>query len=359
MLKTVSEYYQNWAQDTSSKKYPIDFSENFCFIKLKLDQEIIWILAGKSAGKSSSDNGFKRHGFYYEIVNKDRIKTATLQRKIRLGTWFSSVFNPNKALTYELIENKQLKNEYIFSLKEQELAFCFKARRTTTMIVPDTTRSYFHISTRLNRGSFLPEKYADLDVLTDKLAGFSFNYYGAQYIDDAQNGTYIDPDFDLLFSFSQKTKPTELTKLLRKFAKEEVRVESNWIYLNRAKYRLKSINDSTIFIGKNNPELLQTNAAYAMKGKPNVLTEISNLGWKGGLLELIPEYRALKDFSESVESIQMAMACEKKACNHHSTKQDKCQKNIQHIRIKFKSGSNARLETFRVLLTMANAYQFQ
>ena len=74
------------------------------------------------------------------------------------------------------------------------------------MIVPDSTRSFFHISTRLNRGSFLPEKYADLDVLTDKLAGFSFNYYGARYINDAERGTYIDPEFDLLFNFSKKNK---------------------------------------------------------------------------------------------------------------------------------------------------------
>ncbi len=26
MMKTVSEYYQNWAQDTSGARYPIDFS---------------------------------------------------------------------------------------------------------------------------------------------------------------------------------------------------------------------------------------------------------------------------------------------------------------------------------------------
>jgi hypothetical protein len=359
MMKTVSEYYQNWAQDTSGARYPIDFSENFCFIKLKLNQEIIWVLAGKSISNRTSFNGFIRKGFYYEIVSKDKKKAATLQQQLMNGSWFLSAFNPNKALTYELINNKQLKNEYVFSLRTQELAFSFKARRTTTMIVPDSTRSFFHISTRLNRGSFLPEKYADLDVLTDKLAGFSFNYYGARYINDAERGTYIDPEFDLLFNFSKKTKPTELTKILRKVAKEDVRVESDWIYLNRARYRLKAINDSTIFIGKNNPKLSQTKAAYSMRGKPHVLTEIKDLGWTGGLLELIPEYRALKDFSQSVESIQMHMACDKNTCTHQVSKQNTCQKNMQHIRIKFKPGSNARLETFRVLLTMANAYQFQ
>jgi|GEM_PF-522353 len=359
MMKTVSEYYQNWAQDTSSTKYPIDFSENFCFIKLKLKQEIIWVLAGKSIANSASFNGFSRQGFYYEIVSKDKKEAATLQQQLMGGAWFLSAFNPNKALTYELIDNKRLKNEYVFSLKARELAFSFKARRTTTMIVPDSTRSFFHISTRLNRGSFLPEKYADLDVLTDKLAGFSFNYYGAKYIDDAKRGTYIDPEFDVLLNFSQKTKLTELTKILRKVAKEDVRVESDWIYLNRARYRLKAINDSTIFIGKNKPELSQTKAAYSMRGKPHILTEIKDLGWKGGLLELIPEYRALKDFSQSVESIQMYMSCENHASKYDVSKQNTCQKNIQHIRIKFKPGSNARLETFRVLLTMANAYQFQ
>ena len=359
MMKTVSEYYQNWAQDTSSARFPIDFSENFCLLKLKIDNEIIWMIAGKAIPKSNFTKGFIRQGFYYEIVSKRVKKGATLTKLVKKGIWFNTKFNASKALSYELIEGNRVKNEYLFSLNKQELVLCFKAKGKTAMILPDSSRSFFHISTRLNRGSFLPEKYEDLKVLTDKLAGFSFNYYGAQYIDDQQRGTYLYPEFDLLFNFSQKTKLSELTKILRKVAKEDVRVESDWIYLNRAKYRLKAINDSTIFIGKNKPELAKTNASFSMSGKPWVLTEIKDLGWKGGLLELIPEYRALKDFSQSVESINMNMTCENNVCYSDSPRKNTCVKNIQRVGIKFKPGTNARLETFRVLLTMANAYQFQ
>jgi hypothetical protein len=359
MMKTVSEYYQNWAQDTTAARFPIDFSENFCLLKLKIDNEIIWMIAGKAIPKSTVKKGFIRHGFYYEIVSKNVKKGATLTKLVKKGTWFNTKFNASKALSYELIEENQVKNEYLFSLNKQELVLCFKAKGKTSMILPDSSRSFFHVSTRLNRGSFLPKKYEDLKVLTDKLAGFSFNYYGARYIDDQQSGTYLYPEFDLLFNFSKKTKLSELTKILRKVAKEDVRVESDWIYLNRAKYRLKAINDSTIFIGKNKPELAQTNAAFSMSGKPWVLTEIKDLGWKGGLLELIPEYRALKDFSQSVESINMNMTCQNDACYSDLIRKSKCVKNIQRVGIKFKPGTNARLETFRVLLTMANAYQFQ
>lgn len=359
MMKTVSEYYQNWAQDTTAARFPIDFSENFCLLKLKIDNEIIWMIAGKAIPKSTITKGFIRQGFYYEIVSKNVKKGASLCRLVQKGAWFNTQFQATKALSYELIEGNQVKNEYLFTLNKQELILCFKAKGKTSMISPDSSRSFFHVSTRLNRGSFLPEKYEDLKVLTDKLAGFSFNYYGAQYIDDQQRGTYLYPEFDLLFNFSQKTKLSELTKILRKVAKEDVRVESDWIYLNRARYRLKAINDSTIFIGKNKPELAQTNAAFSMSGKPWVLTEIKDLGWKGGLLELIPEYRALKDFSQSVESINMNMTCENNACYIDSPHKSTCVKNIQRVCIKFKPGTNARLETFRVLLTMANAYQFQ
>jgi hypothetical protein len=317
------------------------------------------MIAGKAIPKSNFTKGFIRQGFYYEIVSKRVKKGATLTKLVKKGIWFNTKFNASKALSYELIEGNRVKNEYLFSLNKQELVLCFKANGKTSMILPDSSRSFFHISTRLNRGSFLPEKYEDLKVLTDKLAGFSFNYYGAQYIDDQQRGTYLYPEFDLLFNFSQKTKLSELTKILRKVAKEDVRVESDWIYLNRAKYRLKAINDSTIFIGKNKPELAKTNASFSMSGKPWVLTEIKDLGWKGGLLELIPEYRALKDFSQSVESINMNMTCENNACYSDSPRKNTCVKNIQRVGIKFKPGTNARLETFRVLLTMANAYQFQ
>jgi hypothetical protein len=359
MMKTVSEYYQNWVQDTSSTRVPIDFSENFCLIKLKVNQEIVWALAGKSIDQQVKGKGFVRNGFYYEIVSRSNNESNSLNKHLLSRDWFSTSFNSGKALSYELIDRQQVKNEYIFSLNKQELIICCKKKGSTTMLVPDSSRSYFNLSTRLNKGSFLPEKYADLKVLTDKLAGFSFTYYGAKYVDSEQKGTYLDPEFDLLFNFSQKTKLTELTKILRKVAKEDVRVESDWIYLNRARYRLKSINDSTIFIGKNKAELSQTIAAFSMIGKPWVLTEIKDLGWKGGLLELIPEYRALKDFSQSVASIDMNVVCNNDACYTRTPRKSKCVKNVQQVSIKFKPGTNARLETFRVLLTMANAYQFQ
>lgn len=359
MMKTVSEYYQNWAQDTTQAKFPIDFSENFCLLKLKIDREIIWMIAGKAMPNSTYSKGFIRQGYYYEIVSKNVKKSTGLCALVQKGAWFITKFNTSKALSYELIEENRVKNEYLFSLNKQELILCFKAKGKTPMILPDSSRSFFHVTTRLNRGSFLPAKYEDLKVLTDKLAGFSFNYYGAQYIDDQQKGSYLYPEFDLLFNFSQKTKLSELTKILRRVAKEDVRVESDWIYLNHAKYRLKAINDSTIFIGKNKPQLTQTSAAFSMSGKPWVLTEIKDLGWKGGLLELIPEYRALKDFSQSVESIHTNMTCENNACYLDSPRKSKCVKNVQQVCIKFKPGTNARLETFRVLLTMANAYQFQ
>ncbi|MFM7595528.1 MAG: hypothetical protein ACKO4Y_05050 [Flavobacteriales bacterium] len=359
MMKTVSEYYQNWVQDTSSTRIPIDFSENFCLIKLKIKGENVWVLAGKSIANSLKSQGFVRKGFYYEIVSRDRKVTALLNKHLKYSEWFNTSLNLKKALTYELIDHQQIKNQYTFTLNKQELVICCKNIGSTTMIIPDSTRSYFHLSTRLNKGSFFPEKYADLKVLTDKLAGFSFTYYGAKYVDSEQKGTYLDPDFDLLFNFSQKTKLTELTKILRKVAKEEVRIESDWIYLNRARYRLKSINDSTIFIGRNTSKLTEANGAFTMMGKPWVLTEIKDLGWKGGLLELIPEYRALKDFSESVAFIDIKSACNNDACYANEMIKSKCVKNVQKVRIRFKPGTNARLETFRVLLTMANAYQFQ
>ena len=130
-----------------------------------------------------------------------------------------------------------------------------------------------------------------------------------------------------------------------------MRIESGWIYLNRAKYRLKSINDTSVFIGKNPAKLTNKSSSFAMQGKPQVLTKIDDLGWTGGLLELIPEYRALKDFSESVASIRT------ETCHDHSKSHIK--KSHQCVNIKFKQNCNARLETLRVLLTVANAYQFE
>jgi hypothetical protein len=78
-----------------------------------------------------------------------------------------------------------------------------------------------------------------------------------------------------------------------------------------------------------------------MAGNPDVLTEISNLGWKQGVLELIPEYKALKDYSESIERISTASKGNKNTTTFY-----------------FKETLNAQMESFHLILTMANAYQF-
>ena len=351
MMKIVSEYYQNWAQDKSKKTTPIDFSENFCLIKIKVEKTVFWMLAGKPYQNNKNSDGFIHKGTYYEILNATKNTQKSLNTQLIKQIWYNTVLNDKQAISYKLINQGKEINTYDFSLNKESLQICFNPTGSITCLVPDTSRGFFHLSTRLNSGSFLPGKYQELRTLTDKLKGFSLNYYGAKYIDDINKGTYIDPQFDLLFNFSQPTKTSELTLLLRKLAKEDVRIESGWIYLNRAKYRLKSINDTSVFIGKNPAKLTNKSSSFAMQGKPQVLTKIDDLGWTGGLLELIPEYRALKDFSESVASIRT------ETCHDHSKSHIK--KSHQCVNIKFKQNCNARLETLRVLLTVANAYQFE
>lgn len=357
MMKTVSEYYQNWAQDTRKRKFPIDFSENFALIKIQTKGEIFWLIAGKATNEGTKPHGIIRKGIYYEFIGSEVSKTKSMYKVITQGSWFTSNIDQTKALSYELIQKTKVMNRYDFHLNQGDLVITYKKQGRTSALLTDSTRNFFHLTTKLNKGSFLPDKYKDLKVLTDKLESFSLTYFGAIYIDDEYRASHVDPSFDLLLNFSQKTKIEELTQLLRKVAKEDVRIEGNYIFLNNARYRLKAINDSMIFIGKNNPECFKATGHFSMKGKPRVLTEIQNLGWKGGLLELIPEYQALKDFSQSVAEIDMNIVCNKE----HSTgnEQCKCVKNQQQITISFKPGTNARLETFRVLLTMANAYQFE
>ena len=358
-MKTVSEYYQNWAQDTSRVKTPIDFSESFCLIKLSINNEILWMIAGKAKQDESLNGGFIKNGNYYEIISQTQQSLPSLYKQLKSGEWFKTAISTTKALSYEIIENQKVRNEYVFSVKKQQLVLSYRILGSNTTIAPDTSRVYFQLASNLNRGSFLPGKYADLKEITDKLQGFALNYYGAKYVDSEVKGTYLDPDFDLILNFSKRTRLSELTKLLRKVAKEDVRIESDWIYLNRARYRFKAINDSTIFIGKNNPKIQQEKASFTMKGKPWVLTEIKDLGWKSGILELIPEYRALKDFSESVSSVHMKTTCSNNPDFQGTSTKGKCVKNIKQVVISFKPDVNARLETFRVLLTMANAYQFE
>ena len=152
---------------------------------------------------------------------------------------------------------------------------------------------------------------------------------------------YLDFDMDLLLSFSKPTSTASLNKIFRSFSDVNVSFFSNELDINGAKFLYKSLNDSTIYIGKNRPQTEKTKSPFQLYGNPSVLTRIEGLGMlKQSILELIPEYRTLKDFSQSVYDIRPGKG-----------------DGEQVIEILFKENHLASMELVSVLLTITSLYQ--
>lgn len=344
ILKIVSEYWQNLAQDTSNKEFPIDLNQSINLIKVKQHEEIFWILSGtyKKVDKGiKPECGFIKNNRYYWIINSNSTNYVNFKKKVLRSHWFTFSSEKSGPMQYHLISQRALTNSYNLDLSINRLTITYKPTNRITSVNTPKSENYFHLTTSLNRGSFIPEKYVSYQKLLESLSGLSINYYGAKYIDDDSGPSYIEPQFDLLLSFAKKTNPSEIFPLLKELVGDDLRYSDQRLHLNGSKYHFYSCNDSTIYVGKNRMNVNNLGSTFAMMGKPEMITEISNLGWKAGVLELIPEYRALKEFSQAIASV-----------NSKSDKQN------QTLSIEFKPGVNAQLESFLMVLTLVNAYQF-
>lgn len=344
ILKIVSEYWQNLAQDTSKKQIPIDFNHEINFIKVKDRNDIIWILSGEHMPVKEPlkpELGFIRKNRYYWVLNSSSDDLKGLKMSLNKTAWFPFYSDNLKTVQYHLISNKTLTNSYLLDILNRQLLISYKPTVEATSLRPSGKGQYFHLTTTLNKGSFIPPKYLSYKKFIESLSGLSINYYGAKYIDDDSGPSYVEPQCDILLTFAKKTSTDEMFPLLRELFGNDLRFTNQSLLLHNSRYHFHAYNDSTLYIGKNRMRIEKNFNTFAMNGNPEVITEISNLGWKAGVLELIPEYRALKEFSHSINSVKTTFGQE----NHT-------------LAIQFKEGINPQLESFLLVLTLVNAYQF-
>ena len=346
ILKIISEYWQNIAQDTSNQRaqYPIDYNDNIYILKINNGNETVWVLAGRYNAKFKSEKlltGFIRGDFYYTLLKNTNQSDLKMNQVIKNGFWYNFNSSHRKPIQYHVLSNKKTINSYELEFTENEVNIYFANKVKAPCLAFPKNESFFHLTTLLNSGSFIPDKFFKYKRLIESLAGISLNYYGAKYIDEEDSPSYIEPQIDLLLTFAKKIKTTEILPLLNEVTGFDAQINKNRLVFSNSKYFFFSNNDSTIYIGKHPISMRKNNSPFVLQGTPSNITLIDNLGWKSAFLELIPEYKVLKDFSQSIDNIS-----------------SRTKDNNQILTIHFKQGINAQLESFLLLLTMANAYQF-
>ncbi|MFM7566347.1 MAG: hypothetical protein ACKO4K_06335 [Flavobacteriales bacterium] len=345
ILELVSKFLQTNALKNENKEggIPINFQEEFALIKVKSENQMIWMIAGKytPSGKRKDETGYVLHQTYYQVVADQTIYDQSFYRELfqRSGA-FKTSFSEEAPVVYDLYENQRMINRYAFRFNKNKVTVHFARSNPYTLLSPPRNPDFFHLSSTINKGSFLPSKYSNVKNVIDNLSSFSLNYYGARYVDQGEK-PYLDFDMDLLLSFSKPISTSSLNTILRSFADFNVHFNKNELEINGARFIYKSINDSTIFIGKNRPQVEKTKSPFQFYGNPSVLTRIDGLGMlRSSILELIPEYRTLKDFSQSVYDIRPGKG-----------------EGEQVIEILFKENHLASMELVSVLLTITSLYQ--
>lgn len=221
---------------------------------------------------------------------------------------------------YVINKDFQIKKGEIYSeLSEQELnikgAFelekPFKRPRKWTLRQEYELRP-FHFETSFFSPSIqdtLQNFFAKVGLKVPKMQGISINYYGLD-IQDNEMGIIFTPRFDMILHFENDIKNEDLFfdhDQLLKFG-----FDYNGVFLKAGDihYAIERLDNRTMFIGFNRNLITKKKDHILMKisGDLGKITEISGGGFVQSMINIIPPYKASKDFFSTIQEYRLSMA---------------------------------------------------
>ncbi|MFM7682139.1 MAG: hypothetical protein ACKO7P_05265 [Bacteroidota bacterium] len=279
--------FQKDEKSTTAIKFKIRNTENFDQNQKKLKAMLLfrdklnayWILGELKRNKS--------HFLKYMINNSFEYKLKNDQSK-----QFVSRFKNGKLVGFGSIQ-----------VKDNLLEFEEKFGNLQPHI---SLKPYgFHISTSINSSqlaSLEVNKITELIQLKN-INYVSLNYAGISFIDDPE--IQAIPKFDILLCYkNQISGDSILCNFLKHYdlpfeiiSKEEYKIGTQSI-------KIKQIDTRQFIISTMNKfKLTKTYFNPSISGDPKNIVKITNAGWKGLFLELIPGFKTSKNFLESTNRI--------------------------------------------------------
>jgi hypothetical protein len=163
----------------------------------------------------------------------------------------------------------------------------------------------FHLSTSINSSqlaSFQENKISELIQLKN-INYVSLNYDGLNFIDDPE--IQAIPKFDILLCYKNKISGDSVLCNVLKQYNLPFETKSKELYkLGDQSINIKQIDVNQFIISTLNEfKLDKTYLNPMIKGDPKNIVKITNAGWKGLFLELIPGFKASKNLFESTDKI--------------------------------------------------------
>jgi hypothetical protein len=238
-----------------------------------------WVLGELKSRKPIFQKYFLNNSFEYKLKNDE-------------SKQFVSTFRNSKLVTFGCIYAKENFLKIEQKISEYQNHRCLKPNG-------------FHLSTVINSsqfGSLNKIRVSDL-IHSKELKYISLNYSGLNFIDDPE--LQAIPKFDILLCYTNKISgDSVLSNILNHYnlpfeskSKQDFRIGTQSI-------TIKQIDTNQFIISTlNNFELTNTFLNPSINGDPKNLVKVSNAGWKGIFLELIPGFKATKNFLESTDKI--------------------------------------------------------
>jgi hypothetical protein len=283
------------------------FLTNNQALTIKNEVGIIATYSGRNSNmKAEMENYLDR------LSIKQKVKVNNIAKEneffnLTLNDYFiNKNFEIKKGEISSEINERELNISGSFHLKKP-----FKRPRKWTLRQEYELRP-FHVETSFFSPSVqdtLQNFLSKVGLKVPKIEGVSMNYYGLD-IQDNEMGIIFTPRFDMILHFENKIKNEDLffdREQLLKFG-----FDYNGVYLKAGDihYAIEKLDERTLFIGFNRNLITKKNDRILMKisGDLGKITEISGGGFVQSMINIIPPYKAAKDFFLTTEEFKITMA---------------------------------------------------
>ncbi len=238
-----------------------------------------WVLGELKSNKTLFQKYIINNSFEYKIKNDESKQFVSRFRNSKLVSfgWMQAKDNLLK------IEQKNIRAQTHMSLKPKG----------------------FHLTTEINSSQFgsLQENRISKLIHLKELNYISLNYLGLNFIDDSE--IQAIPKFEVLLCYKNKISGDSITSNFLKHVDLPFEIISKELFqLGQQSLKIKQIDTNLFVISTlNDFELTKTCFSPFITGDPKNIVKISNAGWKGLFLELIPAFKSSKNLLESTTKI--------------------------------------------------------
>jgi hypothetical protein len=276
--------------------------KHFTAIKFKIDNHDAF---DHTSAKMTNELIFRNESFAYYIFGQPKNKTFEFKVYLKSNLFTYTIKNQGYKQYISVFENSKLISQSTIGIKDNNLLIekkQNKLKESYKHLVPKG----FHFSTTLNTSDysgFQDEKVLDIINWKD-LKYVSLNYDGFIFLD--YNELIAIPRFEIYLSYKNKISGDLIVQdLINQFKLPFITSKTGVFQSNKETIRVNQLDTNQIIISTMpmKSKLVKTELNPFFSGDPKNIVKISNAGWKGLFLELIPGFKASKNLLETTNKI--------------------------------------------------------